>query len=501
MGFDTDVNGAALAEGRWGAARGLEDFAYVTVGTGIGVGTIVRGRSVFGMNHTELGHIRVARKPGDKFPGVCPFHGDCIEGLASGPAIEARAGMPASQLPPDHPAWDFVAHGLGQLMHTMVLTTAPSRIFLGGGVMSGQTHLFERIQQELKRSLNRYVEAPELEAGPRTIPRAAGSRHDGRAVGRAGARGRRRKPGQGDRTRRDCRIAMTERSGKHMRLSGTNLERAGDHNQRVTLHAIRVNGPITRAELAVITGLTAPAIANITKRLLTDNLIQDAGRRRGGRGQPATKLVINPDSWFSIGLNIDRDHITMVVLDFEGRVRARASREVNFAMPKDVQQFFAKGVDKLLAKVGIGRDRLVGVGVALPDDMPRAALPQQPANYGIWASTDVASLLRETLHVPVFVENDAAAATMGEMQFGLGKKYQTFFYILITAALGGSLVIDGNHFRGATGRSGELGMLRGRDATGHERQIQNIVSLSALYSRLAAQGIKVSAPHELTRSR
>jgi fructokinase len=165
VGFDTDVNGAALAEGRWGAARGLEDFAYVTVGTGIGVGTIVRGRSVFGMNHTELGHIRVARKPGDKFPGVCPFHGDCIEGLASGPAIEARAGMPASKLPPDHPAWDFVAHGLGQLMHTMVLTTAPSRIFLGGGVMSGQTHLFERIQQELKRSLNRYVEAPELEAG------------------------------------------------------------------------------------------------------------------------------------------------------------------------------------------------------------------------------------------------------------------------------------------------------------------------------------------------
>src|SRR5215468_3773341 len=111
-------------------------------------------------------------------------------------------------------------------------------------------------------------------------------------------------------------------------LSGTNLERAGDHNQRVTLHAIRVNGPITRAELAQITGLTAPAIANITKRLLTDNLIQEAGRRRGGRGQPATKLVINPDSWFSIGLNVDRDHITMLVLDFEGRVRARASREV-----------------------------------------------------------------------------------------------------------------------------------------------------------------------------
>ena len=291
---------------------------------------------------------------------------------------------------------------------------------------------------------------------------------------------------------------MSERAGKHMRLSGTNLERAGDHNQRVTLHTIRVNGPITRAEIAKITGLTAPAIAKITKRLLKENLIQEAGRRRGGRGQPATKLVINPDSWFSIGLNIDRDHITMVVLDFEGRVRARESREQNFAMPKDVQRFFDDGVGKLLAEVGIESDRLVGIGVALPDDMPKAALPQQPADYGVWGTTDVAALLAATLRVPVFVENDAAAATMGEMQFGLGKRYQTFFYILITAALGGSLVVDGNHFRGASGRSGELGMLRGRDAAGHERQIQNIVSLSALYSRLAAQGIRVPAPSALT---
>ena len=165
VGFDTDVNGAAFAEGRWGAARGLSDFAYVTVGTGIGVGSIVNGQSIFGMNHTELGHIRVARKPGDTFAGVCSFHGDCIEGLASGPAIEARAGKPASALPPDHPAWDFVAHGLAQLMHTMVLTTAPVRIFLGGGVMSGQAHLFERIRVELRRSLNTYVAAPELDRG------------------------------------------------------------------------------------------------------------------------------------------------------------------------------------------------------------------------------------------------------------------------------------------------------------------------------------------------
>jgi fructokinase len=165
VGLDTDVNGAALAEGRWGAARGLEDFAYVTVGTGIGVGSIVRGRSIFGMNHTELGHIRVSRMQGDTFAGVCPYHGDCIEGLASGPAIEARAGRPAAQLAPDDPVWEFVVHDLAQLIHTMVLTTAPARIFLGGGVMSARAHLFERIQKELKRSLNRYVSAPELDQG------------------------------------------------------------------------------------------------------------------------------------------------------------------------------------------------------------------------------------------------------------------------------------------------------------------------------------------------
>jgi fructokinase len=165
VGFDTDVNGAALAEGRWGAAAGLGDYAYVTVGTGVGVGSIVRGRSVFGMNHTELGHIRVVRKPGDTFAGVCPFHGDCVEGLASGPAIEARAGKPPSQLSPDDPAWEFVAHTLAQLLHTMVLTTAPRRVFLGGGVMSGQAHLFERVRREMKQSLNGYVVAPELEQG------------------------------------------------------------------------------------------------------------------------------------------------------------------------------------------------------------------------------------------------------------------------------------------------------------------------------------------------
>jgi predicted NBD/HSP70 family sugar kinase len=300
-----------------------------------------------------------------------------------------------------------------------------------------------------------------------------------------------------DNQKSDGSAEETRDSGMH--LSGTNLERAGDHNQRVTLHAIRVNGPITRTDLADITGLTPPAIANITKRLMLDNLIKEAGRVRGARGQPPIKLVINPDSWYSVGVNVDRDHITLVVLDFQGTVRARSSREIQFALPETVQSFFQRSIGHLLDKASIEASQLLGIGVAFPDDIQRAELPDQPEAYAAWGSVAVEGLFTGTLKIPVFVENDAAAAAMGEMQFGRGHQYQSFFYILITAALGGGLVIDGHYFRGANGRSAELGWLRGHDGFSRTRQLQNIVSLSALYSRLAAQGYRVSSPRGLTR--
>jgi predicted NBD/HSP70 family sugar kinase len=293
------------------------------------------------------------------------------------------------------------------------------------------------------------------------------------------------------------RAEMTESSGPQ--LSGTNVARAGDHNQRVTLHAVRVNGPVTRTELTTMTGLTPPAIANITNRLLTDRLILPAGRSHGARGQPATKFVINADSRFSIGLNVDRDHVTLVLLDFVGKVRARASREIHFAKPATVRTFFQRSVGQLLSKANIPRARLVGVGVAFPDDITRAHLPDQPADYAAWASVKVDELIRDVLAIPVFIENDAAAAAIGEMQFGSGHRYRSFFYLLVTAALGGGLVVDGSYFRGAHGRSGEIGWLNTRNDAGKSSQLQNIVSLSCLYSRLAEQGFRVATPRALMR--
>ena len=156
VGLDTDVNGAALAEGRWGAARGLESFAYITVGTGVGVGSIVGGRPVKGLGHSEAGHLRVGRLKGDDWPGFCVFHGDCVEGLASGPAVKARAGRPADELGEDDPAWAMVVHALGGLLHNLVLTTCPQRVLIGGGLADGQRWLFPKVRAALLESLGNY---------------------------------------------------------------------------------------------------------------------------------------------------------------------------------------------------------------------------------------------------------------------------------------------------------------------------------------------------------
>jgi len=299
--------------------------------------------------------------------------------------------------------------------------------------------------------------------------------------------------------KRSSRTPRTGATGRRERsaLAGTNIERAGDHNQRVTLQAIRIGGAVTRAELASLTGLTGAAIANITGRLLRQKLIIEAGRRRGGRGQPAARLAINPNGCYSVGLNIDRDHVTFVLLDFLGQVRGRVSEEIAFASPKDVHGFLRRAKSQTLKSAGIGEARLVGAGVAFPTDLTRTQLPDQPADYSIWASTRVDKLVADVIDVRVFVENDATAAAIGELHFGSGHHYRSFFYLLVTAALGGGVVTNGSYFRGADGRSGEIGWLHAVDAQHHDAQLQKIVSLSGLYSRLGAAGFKVSAPQDL----
>jgi fructokinase len=151
VGFDTDVNGAALAEAYWGAGMGQKVSVYLTIGTGIGGGAIIDGRSLHGLSHPEMGHIRPQRHKDDlNFAGVCPFHGDCLEGLASGPAIKARWGKSLSELPIDHPAHDIIAFYLAQMVVTLQSIMEPGRVILGGGVM-GTQGLIERVQHSANK--------------------------------------------------------------------------------------------------------------------------------------------------------------------------------------------------------------------------------------------------------------------------------------------------------------------------------------------------------------
>jgi fructokinase len=160
--LDTDVNAAALGEATWGAARGLTDFLYLTVGTGVGGGALVNGRPLHGLTHAEMGHVLLPHDlTRDPFPGVCPYHGDCFEGLASGPALRARWGQDPEDLPEGHPGWQLEARYIAQALMDFVLTLSPQKVILGGGVMH-QRQLFPLIRSDLLDLLRGYVQSPAI---------------------------------------------------------------------------------------------------------------------------------------------------------------------------------------------------------------------------------------------------------------------------------------------------------------------------------------------------
>jgi len=154
---DTDVNGAALAEYRWGAGKGCDVLCYITIGTGLGGGLLVRGRPVHGAMHPEIGHLRLRRASGDDFGGACPFHGDCIEGLVCGPALSARFGMDAAQAPDSDPRWRDVASDIAELCGAILLTTSAQRILFGGGVATRRPFLLPLVRDMVVAQLGDYL--------------------------------------------------------------------------------------------------------------------------------------------------------------------------------------------------------------------------------------------------------------------------------------------------------------------------------------------------------
>lgn len=161
VGFDVDVGGAALGEWRWGAARGLDSFVYLTVGTGIGGGAFINGRVHHGLGHPEMGHIPVSPEPDDAYQGCCPFHGSCLEGMACGPAVENRWGERPRDLEGRDEVWDLEARYLAQGLRAFTYVLAPQRILLGGGLMQ-QDGLLALVRRYLTDELGGYMTAARL---------------------------------------------------------------------------------------------------------------------------------------------------------------------------------------------------------------------------------------------------------------------------------------------------------------------------------------------------
>lgn len=286
-----------------------------------------------------------------------------------------------------------------------------------------------------------------------------------------------------------------------MILSGSNTEQAAAANRAMILAAIHRGAPISRTELAHQSRLTKQAVTRIVDRLLDEGLVMEARRRHGLRGQPAIELEIDPEGVFSVGANIDRDHLTIVAVDAAGTVRGRIHHERRFLLPDDFAGLMADALSSFRRRRVIEEARLAGIGLAIPDWLGEVKVVGFPSEYRQWNGYDVRGALEAISDHPVFIDNDANAAALGEIEYGLGTEIGSFFYILANACLGGSLVIDGVRHKGASGIGGEIGWLPvvfdDGPFAGSTQPLGEMFSLFILFDYLERNGIKATTPGDL----
>lgn len=284
-------------------------------------------------------------------------------------------------------------------------------------------------------------------------------------------------------------------------LAGSNSELAANHNRGVILRAIQRHQPISRTELALRSGLTKQAVARIIERLIGERLVLEARRRHGQPGQPSIEIEINPDGCFAIGAVIGRDYITVVAVDASGSVRGRIHHEIFFPLPEVAFRLVEDAIATFRMRRAIDERRLAGIGLAIPDWLGEIPFPGMPPDYAAWTGYDVRARFAKITDLPIYIENDATAAAIGELNYGLGVESRSFFYIFIGTGLGGGVVLDGICHRGVTGLSGEIGWLPtltpNEPAGSRVQPLGQLVSLYPLYEFLAKNGITVTRPSEL----
>jgi predicted NBD/HSP70 family sugar kinase len=289
-------------------------------------------------------------------------------------------------------------------------------------------------------------------------------------------------------------------------LTGTNLTYTKEYNLRIVHETIRVFGPISRAEVARRTELTVQTVSNLVKELLSKNWILEADRVQAGRGAPSVTLALNPEGAFSIGLDLDRDHLTGVLLDLGGTVRQRVHFDLDFPGPEEALDLIETAANELLARQGLARALVHGVGIGIPGPMyiddQTGMYVVTPKAFPGWNSVPLARWACDRLDLPVILENNATAAAMGERWFGAGQQLNSFFYFYFGSGLGGGLVLNGQPYEGFSGNAGEIGYLPsfwpsdGR-LNGDRPHVGMHFYLPQLLTSLREDGLAVSAIEDL----
>lgn len=286
--------------------------------------------------------------------------------------------------------------------------------------------------------------------------------------------------------------------------SGTNSENARQHNRRVILEAIRLNGRLTRAELARLTALTPQAVSNITTELRSDGWLRTHAPERQGRGQPPVPLSIEPGGAYSIGCHVDPHGITVVLLDLAGRPHGKVIHEVDYPDLEIGSTLIEHAVARLLERAGIARSRLLGMAVALPGPFGATGLASVgPTMLPEWLEVDLKTRLSERTGLSVLVENDASAAAMGERLYGNAVNLRHFVQLFIGRGLGAGLYLQDRLYTGCWNNAGEIGHVvvvpGGRDCyCGNAGCLERYVSLQALFDQIDLPAGRAPTPEMLS---
>jgi predicted NBD/HSP70 family sugar kinase len=287
-------------------------------------------------------------------------------------------------------------------------------------------------------------------------------------------------------------------------IAGTNLEHARSHNRRVAIETVRLHGPLSRAEIARLTGLTSQTVSNIVDELQAAGMLRADAPRMGGRGQPATPLSIDPDGAYSVGLQFDHHGLTAVLVDLAGQVRRRLTATVADLRPETAVAQMARSVKELRAKSRIDWSRVLGAGLAMPGPFnPAGQRLMGPTSLPGWEDPDV-DAIAERIGLPLLMENDAKAAAIGEHLHGRAKRLSSFVYLFLGMGLGTGLFVDGHVYKGAGRNAGEIGHIivapDGRPChCGNRGCLERYVSLRAAYEALGIRSFDRDTPEALAR--